>query len=241
MRMRSKPSVWNADGPSSYAGIRTGPSTGWSLKNELVSTAKSASERRYFYSQATHILFAIVLGQSFLLAPPIMIPITTAFAPENQTAAMALGFSYVVIVAGWIGYARSVSRHPHKDTGWGVMRFALNIVILYEYFYLLRISQTEHVADLPWVMMVLFGTYVVSDMVKTREYGSRYRKRFRRRTGITWRAFFGSIIVALISWIVAMDVVTIGLFTALVLGFSASKWHPMTRSQRRPTSRDKPK
>lgn len=191
----------------------------------------SANERRNFYSRATHILFAIVLGQSFLLAPNIMIPIHAALKPDNHVAVMALIFSYVVIVAGWIGYARSLSRHPHKDTRWGVTRFALSIVILYEYFYLLQISQTEYVVELPWVMVVLFITYVISDIVKIKEYGARYKKRFMKRTQITAKACIGSVLIAIHNLLIDEIGVTMVLFALLVLVFSTSKWHPPTRSQ----------
>ena len=199
----------------------------------MVNTKKSgADERRGFYSKATHILFAIVLGHSFLLAPDVIIPINIAFDPANHTAAMALMFSYTMIILGWIAYTRSVSRHPHKDTRWGVTRFTLSIVILFEYFYLLQISQTEHVADLPFVVAAIFGTYVISDWIKSREYGARYRKRFERRTRITVDAFALSTIIASFDSIINIDVLTFGLLTLLVFGFSTAKWHPHRKLQR---------
>ena len=177
-------------------------------------------------------MFAIVLGHSFLLVPDVIIPINIAFDPANHTAAMALVFSYIMIILGWIAYTRSVSRHPHKDTRWGVTRFALSIVILYEYFYLLQISQTEHVVSLPFVVVVIFWTYLISDVIKSREYGARYKKRFRRRTRITMDAFALSIIIVGFDLIVNIDVLTFGLLTLLVFGFSTAKWHPHRKLQR---------
>lgn len=198
----------------------------------MVKAADSEKERRNFYSKATHILFAVVLGHGFLLAPEVMIPIQVAFEPENHTAVMSLVFAYVVVVAGWIGYARSVSRHPHKDSGWGVTRFALGIVILFEYFYLIRISQMEeHVWSISLIMVLLFASYLLADMLKIREYGAYYRRRFGRRAYTTFKAVVSALILAIVSLIIGDDMATIIMFVFLVLVFSVAKWRPTTRSQ----------
>lgn len=73
-----------------------------------------ADTRKEFYSRATHILFAIVLAHSFLLASEILVPISVAFQPENQMSVTTLLFSYLLIISGWIGYSRSVSYRPYK-------------------------------------------------------------------------------------------------------------------------------
>ena len=94
-----------------------------------------------------------------------------------------------------VGYARSASVKPHKDTGLGATRFVLDIVILFEYFYLLQISQTEHIGELPFVMVVIFGAYLLSDLVKYREYALGSRRQLKRRSKITGY-FFVLVVVA---------------------------------------------
>lgn len=199
----------------------------------MVTAADSLAERRKFYSKATHILFAIVLGQSFLLFPDDLIPLHAALEPKNHMVALVVAFSYMVIVMGWIGYARSISRHPHQDTGLGVVRFTINILIIFGYFYLLRISQTEVVADISLVMVALFGLYWLWDLIKEREYGSQYKEQFRRRREITSITFVVSILFFSVRWFIGIDVVNIVLFTVLVLGFSAAKWRPDPNPQSR--------
>lgn len=199
---------------------------------------KGFGERREFYTKAIHILFAIVLGHSFLLAIGTIIPIQIAFN-SNYHLSMTLIFSYVVIVSGWIGYARSVSYAPHKDTVWGAIRFVLDIVIIYEYFYLLRISQTEYVTDIPYVMVVIFGTYALSDLVKYYEHVPQGRTRIKRRGRITVHAFILSILIAIwyysddlglvaIYDVDALDLSIVGFFIILIL-FRVYKWKLTTK------------
>ena len=129
-----------------------------------------SGKRRGFYDKAVHILFAIVLAHSFLLASDALIPISEAFEPARLATTATLMFSYLLIVSGWVGYARSVSVRPHKDTGWGVARFVLDIAIIFEYFYVLQISQTGHAGEIPYALAVIFGTYIVHDCVKSIEH-----------------------------------------------------------------------
>lgn len=130
-------------------------------------------------------LFAVILGHSFLLASEIMIPIHAIFDPANHVIVSTLAFSYTLIISGWIGYSRSTSVKPHKDTSLGALRFILDLIILFEYFYLLQISQTEHIGDFPLVVLIIFGTYVLSDIIKHHEHSPRERPWIRHRTGIT--------------------------------------------------------
>ena len=126
-----------------------------------MTTPKGTEVRKEFYARATHILFAIVLAHSFLLASEILVPISVAFQPENHMSVTTLLFSYVLIISGWIGYSRSVSYRPYKDTAWGAMRFVFDIIILFEYFYLVGIS-VEQPDVFPFVVVVIAATYLIT-------------------------------------------------------------------------------
>ena len=195
-----------------------------------------APKRTQFYAQAIHVLFAIVLGQSFMLASDIMIPIQSLFEPDNHMTVMALIFAYILIVSGWVGYSRSVSIKPHKDTNLGAMRFVIDLVILFEYFYLLRISQTEHVSDFPIVVVIIFLTYMLWDAVKYREHSARDRVWIKRRGSITKKLFLVVLVATILYYIGLFEIITLEVgmsaydsvvivFILLILGYRASKWN----------------
>ena len=200
-----------------------------------MTTVKGAEDRTKFYGIAINILFAIVLGHSFLMASDVMIPVWDVFEPDNYVAASTLVFAYILVVSGWIGYSRSISVKPHRDTAWGVMRFVLDLVILFEYFYLLRMTQTDHVADFPAVLVVIFVTYVVSDLVKTREHPPKMRSQIKQRSKITdglllivmlaTVLYYGGVYAGIAS-VLNMDthILSIMSFTGLVLLYRGLKW-----------------
>ena len=200
-----------------------------------MTVVKGAEERKKFYGTAINILFAIVVGHSFLMASDFMIPVWTMFEPDNYVAASTLIFAYILIVSGWIGYSRSISVKPHRDTGWGVARFVLDLVIMFEYFYLLRIVQTNHITDFPVVLLIIFVTYIISDSVKMREYPPTSRVSIKQRSKIT-NNMFGMVVLAIIGYYagflshiastIGMDahVLSIVVFTGLVLLYRGLKW-----------------
>ena len=193
-------------------------------------------ERREFYTQATHILFAIILAHSFMLASDTMIPIGIMFEPDNHATAATFVFSYILIVSSWIGYSRSTSIRPYKDTGWGIARFVFDILILFEYFYLLQIIKTEHIHSFAVVVVVIFFTYMLSDSIKILEHSTRVRVRIKRRSKATTRLFVLGSLVALayyLGWYaeIAVDVgisahvLTVIMFTILVIVYRRAKWN----------------
>lgn len=198
-----------------------------------------AKKRSDFYTKATHILFAIIIGHSFLVAPDSLIPTSNALKPENHTMTAALVFSYIFIVSSWIGYARSVSFSPHTDTGWGAIRFVINLIILYEFFYLIRVSQTEHVGELPTVACIIFMTFYISDIIKYHEYGPQDKKLLTQRRRITeYAMLFGILAMASHNagywgFVSLVDIntliLTIIVFTIIAVLFRVAKWRPIDK------------
>lgn len=193
-----------------------------------------------FYRNAIHFIFAIIIAQSFVIASDILIPIDGV--AENAHRALNLILSYVVIIAGWVGYARSMSVMPHKDSRLGALRFVLDLVILFEYFYLLQILQTSRAgAEMHLVMIVIFGTYLLWDAAKYFEYTGKADRRmaFDRagKTAVLFLAhllapvFYQTAVARAVSWpesvsgadpyVVVFPVVLI----AMTVWYRAWKWN----------------
>lgn len=212
---------------------------------------KGDYERKRFYSTAIHTLFAIVLGYSFTLTTGLIIPIGELFDPSNNTTASTLVFSYILIVSGWIGYYRSISIWSHKDTAWGAIRFVLDLIILFEYFYLLQLVSPVFgegfplVKDFPIVVTVIFLTYLLSDVVKhrvNRNQPPQNRTHIWQRTYITISTLL-LVSIAMITYyggvhenvasVLCVDahILSIAVFTALVILYRILKWnlHPRGR------------
>ena len=201
---------------------------------------KEVPERTQFYAQAIHVLFAIVLGQSFMLASDILIPFQSILKPDNHTTVMALIFVYILIVSGWAGYTKSILNQPHKDTNLGTVRFIIDLIILFEYFYLLRISQTEHLNDLPIVVGIIFTTYIAWDFVKYREHSPKDGTYIGNRGKITVQFCILMWVVTLLYYtgrfeIIALEVgwpaynVVVIVFGILIVAYRVNKWDQIIR------------
>lgn len=135
--------------------------------------SKQENLKASFYQNAVNIIFAIIISQSFFLATKVIIPFNNIFETDEiflKTSALFL--AYVVIISGWIGYARSITDKPHKNNRNGVIRFLLDLLILFEFFYLLQLTTNiEYFQnEFHWVMLSLFITFLFWDMVKFFEH-----------------------------------------------------------------------
>ena len=128
-----------------------------------------------FYQYAIHLIFAIIVASSFDQAFHILIPLDKVFADISSLAlAASLLFSYIVIITGWVGYARSMSIQPHKDNHKDSFRFLIDLIILFEYFYLLQLTTTEKfISEFHIVLPIIFITYFIWDAVKYFEYSGK--------------------------------------------------------------------
>ena len=137
------------------------------------------------YQYAVHLIFAIIIASSFELASEILIPLDGAFTDKNNLVlASSLLLSYVVIIAGWVGYALSMSTKPHKDNYKGALRFMIDLIIPFENFYLIQLVPTEKfILEFPIVLSVLFTTYIIWDVIKYFEYHSKEARKITKNRG----------------------------------------------------------
>lgn len=125
-----------------------------------------------------HFIFAIVIANSYDLAARVFLrpddPVYSGLDPF--LTALELSVAYVAIIAGWLGYARSVYKWPHQDTKYGVLRFIVDIVILFCYFGLIEAADPAQDAFrgqfASWIC-ALFFLYLVSDILKRQDHKSK--------------------------------------------------------------------
>ncbi len=107
-----------------------------------------------------------------------------------HTGVLVLG--YFIIVTSWIGYFKSVRSSPHKENRYGLLRFGVDLLIVYEFFYMVSLSNPEKHVDLSgvfvWLLPAIFLTFIIWDILKYVEYRkerTKQRALRRRRTWIT--------------------------------------------------------
>jgi hypothetical protein len=104
------------------------------------------------------IVFGVIVGVSFTDFREILVPISIKF--ETFTLLLA----YVTVIGSWIGYHRAINRKPDES----VVRFIIDLIILYLYFYLIY-----SIRDFLTVIMVLptiFGFYTIWAIVRDIEF-----------------------------------------------------------------------
>jgi len=150
-----------------------------------------------FYRKTIDIIFAFIIGQSFLSIDPLIKSVGKITEPHNLLNFGAIAFAYFVIIIGWIAYHKSIMDKPHKGK-LGNARYVIDLMILFMTYYLLRLTKID--VDVPygetflWVLPTIFILYTVWDIFKFYEYSNKSKKRF------TISATFGLlfVIVALI-------------------------------------------
>ena len=100
------------------------------------------------YLRLADIIFGVIIAASFISFREDLIPFDFSF--RN----MMLLVSYLIVVLSWVGYHKAVAEKPHK--GW--TRFAIDLVLLFLYFYLIF---TENVEEFLLVTIGMFFLYLL--------------------------------------------------------------------------------
>jgi hypothetical protein len=131
-----------------------------------------------FYKYTVDIIYAFIIGQSFLQLDNLVFPIQNITRYSSDIIGFAL--IYFIIVTGWIGYHRSISVHPHIGL-LGNARYGFDLLILFIVYYLLVAAnpygKTPYNEIFVWILPFLFLLYVIWDGIKVFEYrqkGVRY-------------------------------------------------------------------
>ena len=143
------------------------------------------------FSFICHFIFAIVIANSYDLAAKVFLspPDPVYSSLDLFLTALELSVGYVAIIAGWLGYARSVSKWPHQDTKYGMLRFVTDIAVLFCYFGLIEAADPTHDVFRDqftgWIC-ALFLLYFVSDVFKRQDHKSKtYNTNNNRRLKVS--------------------------------------------------------
>lgn len=176
-----------------------------------------------FYQFAVHVLYGIVLATSFDLIGTIMIPIESLNPIshfDKFVNFLALMMIYVILISGWLGYAKSIGLKPHKGA-YGNARFVVDVMIIFVLAYMIYLVdplpenfyfQTQFGTVFSAIIPTLFAFYMIWDIMKYQEYKNdddrlnRIQSTFR--IWITVSFFFISIIImGIYGLILSMDII----------------------------------
>lgn len=156
----------------------------------LAKVRKDELHNSEIYVRLIDILFAVVLGQSFvLLASTPGYHEWFALGSIDVIGIFAIAVVYLLIITSWVGYHRSVANYPILYP----VRFAMDIFLLFVYY--AAFSSIRDFGFLLLYFFIAFVTYTVWDMVRIFEYWNRLvgAKRWEN----IWR-FIVSLIFALV-------------------------------------------
>jgi hypothetical protein len=125
-----------------------------------------------FYKYIVFVIFAVVVAQSFPQSVKVFTPITNLTTYDGIQTALVSGMVYSFIFTSWIGYFLSITKNSHKETKLGSLRFAIDLFIIYLFYYLLTLAADikQHNSIFVWVLPAIFVTFISWDIVKFFEY-----------------------------------------------------------------------
>ena len=214
-----------------------------------------------FYQYAVHLVYAIIIALSYNVAIEVFIPIQNFWASyDGFLNGIALLFAYIVVVSGWVGWIKSIQNKPHKISFFGNSRFVHDLFIGFWYFYLIQLSKPEFFGEFGqvfvWINPVIFGTYVIWDLVKFKEYNFKSEEKIIRKNRSRKTIYF-LIIFLMISYaytLVGINGITILIYEnnvvdlifiitsiGFTLWYRKSKWKETKTKKRRKTTNSKKK
>ncbi|HEY7733301.1 MAG TPA: hypothetical protein VIB07_00750 [Nitrososphaera sp.] len=164
--------------------------------------AESISE---YYTKAVHIVFGVILGQSFFNSASVLVPASNFVLNEKAfLKSYELILIYFIIVTSWIGYFKSTEKTVYSGGRLGIARFGTDFLILFLYYYLVIL--VTHESGTPGELFsnglaAVFGAYLLWDILKYRELPEEQRKADNRTTGmITTLIWFGEFVAMALTY-----------------------------------------
>lgn len=146
------------------------------------------------YQYAIHIAFGVVIAQSFGITAKSLLPNEQLLSCDHILQLLAILMSYFIMITSWIGYYRSIKKNGYTETKLGTVRFGLDFVILFLYYYLITLIVDESLTPtLPvWIktnyyyifrliLPFIFITYFVWDIIKYLEYRHESKRELETR------------------------------------------------------------
>ena len=138
-----------------------------------------------FYQFSLHLIYAVIIGQSFLIASNVFVPIGKLFVFTGFEDGFILFLAYTVTITGWVGWSRSIVKNPHSENSLGNFRFIVDLIIIFLYYYLISLADPSKEAQFHeafiWVFPAIFLAYIGWDWLKFFEYKSDLSKAVLQR------------------------------------------------------------
>jgi succinate dehydrogenase hydrophobic anchor subunit len=138
------------------------------------------------------VLFAVVLGQTFvLLAAPEYYSTWFASPFQNAFGLATLILVYALVITSWVGYHQSVENYPLKSVG----RFLIDIVLLFLYYF--AFANAKNFGAVLIAIALSFFAYMLWDSVRLYENRENLNKDL-------WKRLLVSIIFAALYLIITV-------------------------------------
>lgn len=136
-------------------------------------------ERSNVFVRFIDILFAVVLGQSFVFLSSERGMSAWIAAPSQNLVTFAdVGIAYTLVVTSWVGYHYSTRILPIKN----VFRFVVDIALLFLYY--LTFVNVQSFALISIILFLVFLLYFVWTAIRLVEYPNE-----RKRLNLDTRAY----------------------------------------------------
>jgi hypothetical protein len=175
--------------------------------DQKVLSIKNLSE---FYQHAVHVIYAVLISQSFFTAKDVFIPLSNLKTYDGFVNALALIFAYFFIITGWIGWYKSISKNPHGEGRLGIARFGTDLFIMFLFYYLLSLAsptKMETYGDtFVWVLPIIYGVYFLWDGLKYFEYKHELvpERRNRKNRSLITFLFFSAFVIQSVVYVHVM-------------------------------------
>ncbi len=171
-----------------------------------------------FYIYTVHIIYAIILTQTFAISEKVFIPLSNI--DKNFTPLLLVGNTFAILtvqfilIPGWIGYTYAINKKPHSEK-FGNLRFLIDLIITFVTYYMVQLTDKDNFLKsynelFLWVLPTLFFLFVIWDKLQSMEYAndsSEDRNIEDNQRTKTWICF-GFTIAQLIGFVVLSHVLT---------------------------------
>jgi succinate dehydrogenase hydrophobic anchor subunit len=156
----------------------------WMMSSRMsIQVTKDQVDASRIYVRFVNILYAVVIGQSFVL-------LTSKYAAwfedwaSYQAQIATILLVYALVVTSWVGYHRSVEAYPILQP----YRFLLDIFLLFVYY--VAFASNGDFGTVTRLFFIVFAAYTLWDLVRVMEYWNltyetEDRMRLEERLGVS--------------------------------------------------------
>ncbi len=178
------------------------------------------------YVSFIDVLFAVVIGQSFvLLTDPEYYSTWFAQPYANAFGLSTLLLVYALVITSWVGYHQSVDVYPLRSVG----RFLIDIILLFLYYF--AFANAKDFGAVLLAITFSYLMYVIWDSFRIYENRANVNTDLKKRWGISI-AFLVFYLVAYLSYGYAIPKVGQGIewlflaiAIALLIVYRYAKWY----------------